>query len=350
MSRMDAPQPLAGTWRDAIDAIDAFDGCAFDRRLVDAFERLGRPARRPLRAATPSFQTFSSDDLSGCCKSAFPVFSITGPACALMCAHCRAEILRPMIPALTPQDLETKVRALAARGDLRGFLLSGGSNARNEIAYERFYPALERLKREMPGLRIAIHSALVDRTRARRMADAGVDTAMLDIIGSDETIRTVYHLDRPVADFAASLAALCETDMEVVPHIVIGLDHGRIAGERTALSICASHRIAGLVLVVIDAVHARPGTFATPTPTEIAALFGDARALLPDTAINLGCARPHGLHRRSVDAYAVMAGLDAIAFPSEGVIQLARAIGRPLVTSQMCCAMRRGDRSERVMP
>src|SRR5690606_42099947 len=48
---------------------------------------------------------------------------------------------------------------------------------------------------------------------------------------SPETIRQVYKLDRPVADFEATLAALCETDMEVVPHIVIGLHYGRILGE-----------------------------------------------------------------------------------------------------------------------
>lgn len=84
MSRMDVFAPTSRTWSDAIAAIDAFDGCAFDSRLVRNFEGHGHAAQRPLRAATPSFQNFSSDELSGCCKSAFPVFSITGPACALM--------------------------------------------------------------------------------------------------------------------------------------------------------------------------------------------------------------------------------------------------------------------------
>mgnify|MGYP006148798749 CR=1 FL=1 len=60
-----------------------------------------------------------------------------------------------------------------------------------------------------------------------------MDTAMMDVIGSDETIREVYHLDRPVDDFESTLAALCSTRMQVVPHIVIGLHYGRILGEPT---------------------------------------------------------------------------------------------------------------------
>ena len=93
----------------------------------------------------------------------------------------------------------------------QGFLLSGGSNRRNEIRYERYFPVIEKLKRDFPHLKIAIHSALLDEARARAMAAAGVDTAMMDVIGARETISEVYHLDRPVEDFEATLAALCAT-------------------------------------------------------------------------------------------------------------------------------------------
>ena len=144
-----------------------------------------------------------------------------------------------MIPATNPDMLDRKVRDLVVLQDLQGFLLSGGSNRRNEIKYERYYGVLERLKRDFPHLKIAIHSALIDEARARAMASAGIDTAMLDIIGAEETIREVYHLDRPVEDFEASLAALTATRMEVVPHIVIGLHYGRILGESRALDIVA---------------------------------------------------------------------------------------------------------------
>ena len=112
-----------------------------------------------------------------------------------------------MVPATNPEMLERKVRAMIATQELQGFLLSGGSNRINEIRYEPYLPVIEGLKRDYPHLKVAIHSALTDRARARAMADAGVDTAMMDVIGSDETIREVYHLDRPVEDFEATLAS-----------------------------------------------------------------------------------------------------------------------------------------------
>src|SRR5690606_33132978 len=110
-------------------------------------------------------------------------------------------------------------------------------------------------------LKIAIHSALLDDRRARLMESAGVDTAMMDVIGAEETIREVYHLDRAVADFEATLASLCATRMEVVPHIVIGLHYGRVLGEAAALDICTRHGIHSLVLVIVMPFYARPGTF-----------------------------------------------------------------------------------------
>ena len=96
------------------------------------------------------------------------------------------------------------------------------------------------------------------------MESAGIDSAMMDVIGAEETIRDVYHLDRPVEDFEATLAALTATSMEVVPHIVIGLHYGRLRGEGRALEIVARHPIHALVLVVVMPFYARDGTFATP--------------------------------------------------------------------------------------
>jgi uncharacterized radical SAM superfamily protein len=247
-----------------------------------------------------------------------------------------------MIPATHPEMLERKVREMIAAQDLRGFLLSGGSNKRNEIRYERYYPVIERLKREFPYLKIAIHSALTDEARARGMEAAGVDTAMMDVIGSNETIRDVYHLDRPVEDFETTLAALCATKMEVVPHIVIGLHYGRILGERVALDIVSRHGIRSLVLVVVMPFYAKAGTFQTPETDEVGRIFLEARRRIADREVLLGCARPPGLHRRVTDAYAVMAGLDGIAFPAEGTLAVAEAIGRPAVQEHACCSMKTG--------
>jgi uncharacterized radical SAM superfamily protein len=330
-------------WLEAFASIEALEDAPLDAALIGDCERArAAVVGRAIRFSTPTFKAYSSCELNGCGKDAFPAFSVTAGGCALMCDHCQAKILAPMIPATSPEMLDRKVRDLVAAQDLRGFLLSGGSTKRNEIRYERFYPVLERLKRDYPYLKIAIHSALLDEPRAKRMEAAGVDTAMMDVIGADATIRDVYHLQRPVDDFEATLAALCATSMEVVPHIVIGLHYGRIVGEPRALDIVARHRIHSLVLVVVMPFYAKPGTFETPRAEDVGRIFVAARRRLPHQEVLLGCARPPGMHRRVTDAYAVAAGLDGIAFPADGAVAVAHAIGRPAVQEHACCSIKTG--------
>ena len=332
-------------WLDRIAGIEALEDAEFDAGLVADMQRAaGLSAGRSLRFSTPTFKEYDSTDIKGCGKNSFPAFSITAGACALDCDHCQAKILEPMIPATNPEMLDRKVRDLILLQGLQGFLLSGGSNRRNEIRYERFYPVIEGLKRDFPGLKIAIHTALTDDAGARRMEAAGVDTAMMDVIGSDDTIREVYHLDRPVEDFEATLAALTATTMEISPHIVVGLHYGQIRGEARALDIVARHRVTALVLVVVMPFYARPGTFVTPATADVGRIFLEARTRLADRQVLLGCARPAGMHKRVTDAYAVMAGLDGIAFPADGAVAVAGAIGRTWHQEHACCSIKIGGK------
>jgi uncharacterized radical SAM superfamily protein len=330
-------------WLERLRSVEELEDAQLDAALVARFEACAaRQPQRPIRFSTPTFKAYSSCELESCGKNSFPAFSVTAAGCALMCDHCQAKILEPMIPATSPEMLEAKVRALIAAQDLQGFLLSGGSNRRNEIRYERYLPVVERLKRDFPRLKVAVHSALLDEARARSMAAAGVDTVMMDVIGAQETIRDVYHLERTVDDFEATLAALCATSMEVVPHIVVGLHYGRILGEPNALDIVSRHRVHSLVLVVIMPFYARPGTFATPDTSDVGQIFLEARQRIPQREVLLGCARPPGMHRRITDAYAVLAGLDGIAFPADGTLAVAHAIGRAAEQEHACCSVKTG--------
>ncbi len=331
-------------WFDRLAAIEALEDAEFDPALVAAMEQAAaaRPLPR-LRFSTPTFKEYDTSDVKGCGKNSFPAFSITGAGCALDCDHCQAKILEPMIAVPKPELLDQKVRDLILMQGLQGFLLSGGSNKRNEIRYERYYPVIEGLKRDFPDLKIAIHTALTDEAGAKRMESAGVDTAMMDVIGSEDTIKQVYHLDRPVEDFEATLAALTATSMEVSPHIVIGLHYGELRGEARALDIVARHPVKALVLVVIMPFYAKPGTFKTPDTADVGRIFLEARERMGDRQVLLGCARPAGRHKQVTDAYAVMAGLDGIAFPAEGAVQVAQATGRDWHQEHACCSIKIGS-------
>jgi uncharacterized radical SAM superfamily protein len=332
------------TWFESLQGIEELEDADFDAALVAEMERSAASSQeRMVRFSTPTFKEYESTELQSCGKNSFPAFSITAGGCALMCDHCEARILEPMIPATKPEMLDSKVRQLIETEDLQGFLLSGGSNKRNEIRYSRFYPVVEKLKRDFPHLRIAIHTALTDEAGAKEMEAAGVDVAMLDIIGAEETIREVYHLDRPVDDFEATVEALCATSMQISPHIVIGLHYGRILGEENALDILSRHDTKALVLVVIMPFYAKPGTFATPDTRDVGRIFLQARRRLPGRQVLLGCARPPGMHKRVTDAYAVMAGLDGIAFPADGAVAVAGMAGRPFHQAHACCSIKLGE-------
>ncbi len=331
-------------WIDYLADIEDLEDAEFDEALVARFESAadGREPR-PIRFSTPTFKEYETTELKGCGKNSFPAFSITAAACGLNCDHCQKKILEPMIPATNPEMLDGKVRQLIETQGLNGFLLSGGSNKRNEINYMRYLPVVERLKSDFPDMRIAVHSALMKEDQAKAMESAGVDTVMMDVIGANETIEEVYKLKRPVEDFEETLAALCATSMEVTPHIVVGLHYGRILGEANALDMVSRYPVTALVLVVIMPFYAKPGTFETPATRDVGEIFYEARERLPEQQVLLGCARPPGMHKRVTDAYAIMAGLDGIAFPAEGAVSVAHSIGRPFEQAHSCCSIKLGS-------
>jgi len=332
------------TWLDTLAQIEDLEDAPFDESLVSNFEARARNVSLPpIRFSTPTFKEYSSTELKGCGKNSFPAFSITAGECGLNCDHCQKKILEPMIPATSPEMLEAKVRQLVKTERLNGFLLSGGSNRRNEIPYRRYLPVIDKLKEDFSHLKIAIHSALLDEKRAKAMESAGVDTVMMDVIGAVETIKRVYKLDRPVDDFEQTLAALCATSMEVTPHIVIGLHYGQLLGEANALDIVSRYPVTALVLVVVMPFYAKPGTFVTPATKDVGTIFAKARETLHDKQVLLGCARPPGMHKRVTDAYAVMAGLDGIAFPADGAVSVAHSIGRPFEQAHACCSIKLGS-------
>ncbi len=330
-------------WADIAADIEPLEDVKLDSALVTEIGRSGVGMTQRINFYTPTFKSYVTSELAGCGKSAWPAVSITGGECALACDHCKAKILEPMIPARTPEGLWRVVNEQIA-GGAQGMLLTGGSNHRNEVEYDAYYPIVRRIKDAFPGFKIALHTALVDIDIARRMEDAGIDAAMMDVIGSQDTISQVYHLRRSVADFERSLECLTATSMKAVPHIVIGLHYGRLLGEWEALEIVARHRPAALVLVVVMPFYApaqRP--FVTPDARQVGRFFLDARRRLPDLPLLLGCARPAGTIKAEIDIYAAMAGLNGIAHPADGVVELALRLGRDVRVTPACCSIAIGD-------
>ena len=325
--------------RETLAAIDALDGLAWDERLLERLQS-GRERRagRPVRFHNPSFKAYSSPELPACDGVSWPAISITGPDCRLQCDHCRGKVLEPMIPARDPEAFVQAAEDAASRG-AGGLLVTGGSNLDDEVEYGPFLPAFRRVKARFPDLRLAVHTGLMDGTAAAELAGSGIDIAMVDLVGARDTVRQVYHLRREPEDFEQTLAALQAAGLRTVPHIVVGLHYGHLLGEWRALEMLQRQRPDSAVLVVAMPHYApahRP--FRVPAAEEVGTFLLDARAALPDTDLLLGCARPPGANRARLDAYAVMAGLDGVVQPAEGVVELAERLGRAVRVEASCCA------------
>lgn len=267
----------------------------------------------------------------------FPSVSITGTVCALKCKHCDGRVLGTMIPATTPETLLAVCRKIKEKGG-RGCLISGGCQPNGSVPLHRFLHAIKQIKDEL-GLTLVIHTGLVDDEMAKALADARIDAALLDIIGSQETIEELYNLNVSVDAYEASLKALSESGIPFVPHVLVGLHYGALKGELTALEMISRHRPHGVVIIALTPLKGTPISDVLPPPAEdIAWVLAKARLMMPDTPIALGCMRPKGAHRRKTDVLAVRAGVNAIAFPVAEAMDLAESMSMHLKYSTLCCS------------
>jgi len=267
----------------------------------------------------------------------FPTVSVTGTACALNCKHCGGKVLETMRPAETPEKLLALAAKLKQQG-ASGFLVSGGCLPDGSVPLKQFIPAIEKTKREL-GLTVFVHTGIIDLDTAVALKTAGVDAALIDIIGSDETAKKVYNLNVTVKDYARSLNALQEAGLNLVPHVIVGLHDGKLKGELEALKIIASLKPSALVVIAFMPIHGTAmAEVKPPQPADIAKVTATARLMFPRTPLALGCVRPKGKHRAETDVLALKAGIDAIAFPSEEIVKYAENQGYEFSFSSYCCA------------
>ena len=271
-------------------------------------------------------------------KGRYPALSITGPECVQQCDHCAGKLLETMPPATSGEELLALGRRLHQQGQV-GFLLSGGTDGAGRLPWERVLPAISQLSDET-DLFISAHVGRVDADLARRLKAAGVRQALVDVVGDEDTARTVLHLADGLAAQTETLAACAQAGLELVPHIILGLAGGRWQGEEQALATVAALNPKRVVFVVLMPLKGTPLAGATPPPVEeVARFLARARQRLPQARHHLGCARPRGEYRSRLDALAVAAGINALALPSGGALRAAAELGIDITYHDTCCSL-----------
>ncbi|WP_242860076.1 radical SAM protein [Desulfosporosinus sp. I2] len=269
-----------------------------------------------------------------CNSGRFLNVSITGTSCALQCDHCQGTMLNGMIPAPAPEKLQELGINLRKKG-VTGLLITGGCNQEGQVPLKPFLPALTYLK--SLDFTIHVHTGLADKETAVGLKQAGVDKVFLDMIGDAATIHRVYHLDRKPSDFIDTLEILLAESLDVVPHVVLGLNYGKIMGEKNLIQMLSDYPLETLVLVALRAVPDTPmGGVIGPDPAEIIRITAQTRLLNPSLKISFGCARPY-TQKAWLERGLIAAGINTLAFPLDETIDFALAHGLKSVMSEMCC-------------
>lgn len=271
-------------------------------------------------------------------RGKYRAVSITGDDCELDCEHCKGSLLKTMAHALTPEELIRIGRETEARGDV-GMLVTGGCDRFGRLPWDRFLPAIAQLK-STTNLKISVHAGQTDRETALDLKSAGVDQALVDVLGDDPTARDVYHLPDGVDTIRRTMESLLDVGLDVVPHILFGIRYGRESGERHALGMLKDYGVKRYVVVVLMPTKGTPMASVRPPSAEtVAGFIAEARLEMPGAFASLGCARPRGRYRRDLDVLAVRAGVNAIALPSDQAVAEAERLGLKTEFHGTCCSL-----------
>ncbi|MCX5779796.1 MAG: radical SAM protein [Firmicutes bacterium] len=267
----------------------------------------------------------------------FVNLSVTGEACACRCDHCDGKLLQSMIGTPTPVEMRRVVDQLLDQG-CRGILVSGGANSIGEVPLLPFAESIAYASQM--GLKVLVHSGLITRQTAANLKAAGVDQVLIDVIGDQNTIHQVYHLDRSPDDFLQSMLICREVDLNIAPHVVVGLHYGEIRGEGRALEMIQQADPEVVILVVLTPACGTAMAEVKPTPiAEVGQIIAAARLMNPSIPISLGCARPPGQYKRQLETLAVDCGVNGIAYPDEATVTYALDKGLQIMFSEDCCSL-----------
>jgi len=147
-----------------------------------------KPRSQEIHFYAPSFTYYKTKHF---CSSAavFPTISVTGNVCSLNCKHCGGKVLETMAPAISPEELFDLGAKLKKNG-AKGVLVSGGCLPDGSVPLDNFVPSLGKLK-DMLGLTVFVHTGIIGQATALALKEAGVDAALIDVIGSDQTVAEI---------------------------------------------------------------------------------------------------------------------------------------------------------------
>lgn len=255
--------------------------------------------------------------------------SVTGKACPLSCSHCGGHYLEHMVDI---RDLSIELE----RQNPSSILLSGGCGLDGAVPLSS---CIERVRRRLgPGVRINAHPGVAREEDAAIIAEHA-STVSFDVVLDDVAIKQAFKGQWTRDDYVKTFRALSKGKAQVVPHILVGIRKGVIAGEYDALDFLLEEGVKKVIFIVLIPTRGTDWEdIAPPSPAEVARLLAWARLRKPALDVSLGCMRPGGHYRRELDVLAVKAGVDRIVLPHPDAVAEATSRGLVIDKKGECCA------------
>jgi len=290
---------------------------------------LGREKDHILRKAWEIRCSSFPPEVTFCIPEKTRTVSLTGTHCSLNCAHCGGRHLEHMV-TLDAVDGETC--------GAESLLISGGFDSHGKVPFHNHVEQLFELKKHY---KLNMHTGIVSREEARLAAQAA-NILSFDFTADERIIRDVYGLSASVLDYINSYSYLVEAagKERVVPHITLGLYHGRLTRELDAVKNLGKVGLSRLVILIFVPTRGTRFQALSPPPVlETAELLARVRVALPGTPIYLGCMRPGGRYRQHLDRLALTAGVNKLVVPHRDLREYARELGLNVNNSEECCVL-----------
>jgi len=247
------------------------------------------------------------------------------------CDHCQGRHLYWMRELSDPHQLLAEAASLKEGGGT-GMLISGGCDSEGRINIGPYVDAI-RKAREDYGLFMNVHAGKVSKEDAKALARSGADAFSLDIHQDDDVIKGPLHRPGGKEDYTASLDALLDTGLEVIPHITVGLSpHDAVRSVEALIG-------KGIKKVVVLVLIPTPGTPICDLPMPSGDDVLQVVEMLMEQGMEpiLGCMRPRGNYYLEIEC--LKRGVRTIALPSRKTVDWARNNGYEVEDVPLCCAI-----------
>ncbi len=322
--------------------------------------------------------------------NSFINISLTGKNCELLCKHCKGILLKDM------EDINffyERFKSEKSYNQLNGVLFSGGFNKDGVLILNNDnIKKIEKIKFNIKNnvnknAKFYMHLGFIDKNIVKVLNRLNFDCLFVNVIADIFAIKEVYNLKNiKPEDFYENIKILKDAGLKVSPHIIIGLNYGKIETEFDAVKNLSNLDIDSLVFVIAKNLYKNHNFLKSQIVNQktyftqntnfnkdtnfnldanfnldtnfnkdanfnynvyfnqdnyislIFKLFEYSKILMPKVPITLGCARPPGEFSAAIEKELLKKGINVISFPSDSTVEFAVKNKYNFSFKEDCCA------------